>query len=575
MSDTLVVAAIDFGTTFSSWGFSFKHEFDLDPTKVTAKQWSGLESTISLKGPTTILINPDGKTIDSFGFDAETKYAELAEENQHQKWYYFKRFKMQLFDKIGLQRDFTIEDATGKSLTARTVFSLSIKYLKDDLMDMTKRRVLDEHLREDDIKWVLTVPAIWNDVAKQFMREAAEDAGIKAENLVIALEPEAASLYCRHIPTTISDNSLSKLKPGNKYLILDAGGGTVDITVHEITKNGNLKEIYKANGGDWGGTKVDQAFEDLISEIAGPGVMEKFKEDYMDAYLDLMKAFEVKKRETKKGKPVAFKIPVALMDLAEDMTGEKIRNTISKSKHQECIRLTGDKLRLDCDIIYGVFEKSIKSINDHLHKLFENPEVAICDAILMVGGYSESPLLQESIKENFSSKKIIVPTDAGLAVLKGAVIYGHNPTLIAQRVCKYTYGIETTHTQNSACNHPPTKVINMNGKPKCDGIFSSHIRAGDIVNLGEEIREQIYHPPEPNATAISITIYCTSKRYPDLVTEAGCYKLGNVDIPMPDTTGGCDRQIGVSFLFGGTEIEVKVRDITTGTQKRISVTFWG
>jgi hypothetical protein len=50
MSDTLVVAAIDFGTTFSSWGFSFKHEFDLDPTKVTAKQWSGLESTISLKG---------------------------------------------------------------------------------------------------------------------------------------------------------------------------------------------------------------------------------------------------------------------------------------------------------------------------------------------------------------------------------------------------------------------------------------------------------------------------------------------------------------------------------------------
>jgi hypothetical protein len=43
----------------------------------------------------------------------------------------------------------------------------------------------------------------------------------------------------------------------------------VDITVHEITKNGNLKEIYKANGGDWGGTKVDQAFEDLISEITG------------------------------------------------------------------------------------------------------------------------------------------------------------------------------------------------------------------------------------------------------------------------------------------------------------------
>jgi hypothetical protein len=75
----------------------------------------------------------------------------------------------------GLQRDFTIEDATGKSLKARTVFSLSIKYLRDDLMNMTKKKVLGKSIREDDIKWVLTVPAIWNDVAKQFMREAAED----------------------------------------------------------------------------------------------------------------------------------------------------------------------------------------------------------------------------------------------------------------------------------------------------------------------------------------------------------------------------------------------------------------
>jgi hypothetical protein len=297
--------------------------------------------------------------------------------------------------------------------------------------------------------------------------------------------------------------------------------------------------------------------------------MEKFKEDHMDAYLDLMKAFEVKKRETKKGKPLAFKIPVALMDLAEDITGEKIRNTISTSKHQKSIRLTGDKLRLDCNIIYGVFEKSIKNINDHLHKLFENPEVALCDAILMVGGYSESPLLQESIKENFPSKKIIVPTDAGLAVLKGAVIYGHNPTLIAQRVCKYTYGIEIDHQKTSTCNHPETEVCNLNGMPHCKGIFSTHVRTGDIVNLGEEIREQIYHPTEPHHTRVSITIYCTQKRYPDLVTETDCFKLGNVDIPMPDTTGGCDRQIGVSFQFGGTEIEVKVRD-KTNTETDIS-----
>ena len=40
---------------------------------------------------------------------------------------------------------------------------------------MSKRQLLKEQLEEQDIHWVLTVPAIWNDVAKQFMREAAEE----------------------------------------------------------------------------------------------------------------------------------------------------------------------------------------------------------------------------------------------------------------------------------------------------------------------------------------------------------------------------------------------------------------
>ena len=50
MSNSFAVAAIDFGTTFSSWGFSFKHDFQKDPTMVQAKRWIGLESAISLKG---------------------------------------------------------------------------------------------------------------------------------------------------------------------------------------------------------------------------------------------------------------------------------------------------------------------------------------------------------------------------------------------------------------------------------------------------------------------------------------------------------------------------------------------
>ncbi|KAI2557402.1 heat shock protein family A (Hsp70) member 12A, partial [Homo sapiens] len=54
-----------------------------------------------------------------------------------------------------------------------------------------------------DVRWVITVPAIWKQPAKQFMRQAAYQAGLaspeNSEQLIIALEPEAASIYCRKL----------------------------------------------------------------------------------------------------------------------------------------------------------------------------------------------------------------------------------------------------------------------------------------------------------------------------------------------------------------------------------------
>lgn len=46
-------------------------------------------------------------------------------------------------------------------------------------------------------------------------------------------------------------------------------GGTVDCAVHEVIEDGNLREIYKASGGAWGGTKVDEAFIAFMEDITG------------------------------------------------------------------------------------------------------------------------------------------------------------------------------------------------------------------------------------------------------------------------------------------------------------------
>lgn len=70
-----------------------------------------------------------------------------------------------------------IEDVMGKPLKALTVFSVCIGYLKDDALSTVMKSLTGSRteLRPEDILWVLTVPAIWSDAAKHFMREAAQN----------------------------------------------------------------------------------------------------------------------------------------------------------------------------------------------------------------------------------------------------------------------------------------------------------------------------------------------------------------------------------------------------------------
>jgi hypothetical protein len=71
-----------------------------------------------------------------------------------------------------LTRNEELEDDKGKRLPAKRVFAMVIRYLKDDLLKETEKK-LTEELKEEEIQWVLTVPAIWTPPAKQFMRECA------------------------------------------------------------------------------------------------------------------------------------------------------------------------------------------------------------------------------------------------------------------------------------------------------------------------------------------------------------------------------------------------------------------
>ena len=82
------VAAIDIGTTFSSWAISFRQDFLKDPCNV---------ETSSCKTPASLLVEPDGVTLCAFGYDVKDKYIELRENGKHKAYYFFKNFKMMLY----------------------------------------------------------------------------------------------------------------------------------------------------------------------------------------------------------------------------------------------------------------------------------------------------------------------------------------------------------------------------------------------------------------------------------------------------------------------------------------------
>ena len=94
-STKLLVAAIDFGTTHSGYAFSFRRDFENDPCNVSLHIWKAASGEVSLKTPTSILLNPQ-EEFECFGYDAEDKYADLAYDDLHHEWYYFRRFKMML-----------------------------------------------------------------------------------------------------------------------------------------------------------------------------------------------------------------------------------------------------------------------------------------------------------------------------------------------------------------------------------------------------------------------------------------------------------------------------------------------
>lgn len=87
------MVAIDFGTTFSGFAFAFNHK-DGEKGIHMNKEWGTDQGYATMKAPTCLLLNPN-KSFNSFGYEAQDRFAEL-EEEEAREYYYFEKFKMVL-----------------------------------------------------------------------------------------------------------------------------------------------------------------------------------------------------------------------------------------------------------------------------------------------------------------------------------------------------------------------------------------------------------------------------------------------------------------------------------------------
>lgn len=561
--DQYIVAAIDFGTTYSGYAYSFKHDFEKDPAlHIITNKWEG-GKTMSEKAPTCVLFDEE-KKFASFGYEAEERYGEIAIEGEEEvdKWYFFQRFKMELHDKK-IHRGLTIKDVKGKEMLAKTVFSESIKFLKDHLLAELKKKKTT--IKVEEIHWVLTVPAIWTDAAKQFMRESGIEAGLPSKLLSIALEPEAASLYCQHQHIEQDDEQSTSVfeppKVGTKYAVIDLGGGTADITVHEKQEDGTLKELTHASGGAWGGMYVNFAFQNFLVSIFGADIFTQYQNQCPAGSLDTNREFEVRKRSIKE-KDTRKHITIQLSDLLNlynDVKGADINQEIKEHPQGNKVQFIASRIRVDLSLFKHFFSPCIEQIVKHIKELMKKSSIRDNKVFLLVGGFSQSDVVYTAVKDALPGSTVINPPESGLAVLKGAVIFGHSPVAVSSRIAKYSYGVNISPIFEDGV-HPQNRKVTIGEIARCKDVFKKYIEKGTRLTYGMYVPGKHVTVKEFQSDML-LKIFVSKKKDPKFCDEPEAEFAGNLVVRLPPQKARI--VVEVKLIVGETELKVEAQEQAT------------
>ncbi|XP_076081199.1 heat shock 70 kDa protein 12A-like [Mytilus galloprovincialis] len=470
-----------------------------------------------------------------------------------------------------------ILDVTGKELPAMKVFTESIRFLKDHFLEMLTDKKLS--ITIDDVFFVITVPAIWSDAAKQFMRVASEKAGIENSQMMLAYEPEAAALFCSVLPEYLG---ISKyFQERRRLMIVNLGGGTADITVVKVIKREEkltyIEHVCKVTGGAWGGNQVNKNFEKFLESVFGNDVMDEFKRDYLSKYLEMMIEFEVQKKtlstsRTKTG--VGIRFGADLRHIFKSKRGKDIKDELQDK--QGMVRIIGDKLRFDLAIFNSFFRECAIKIVMHLHESSLNTGCTGPSAMILVGGFSDAPLIRKAIVDATPDiKHVVFPVAISLAVLKGSVIFGHEPAIVTGRVCRETLGL-TLRRPYVPEGQAEKKTFKIDGQLRADKSFQKMFSINEIIKLGQTRTvaiQDIHTNKELRKHPKIIEVYASQDEDPKYITDAGCSLRGKITVNPPSGKWPENAEGFIDMETGGTEMIARYRDKHSGQITEEAIDF--
>ena len=219
-------------------------------------------------------------------------------------------------------------------------------------------------------------------------------------------------------------------------------------------------------------------------------------------------------------------------------------------------------LRIEPHLVQQLFTPVTQKIISHIWNVLNHQSLQDVTYLFLVGGFAESPILQSHIRNAFSPKlKVIIPQSPNLAILRGATLYGLDPTIISCRRARLTYGVGVLNRFIRG-KHPLHKLAIKDGIEWCADIFDKFVVCDQSIGLFESITRS-YTPVNSTQTCSIIHIFCTENDEVEFVTDDGVTRCGTLYLdlePIEDIDPKAKREIRTQMIFGDTEIKVIINN---------------